>query len=318
MNVDLSIIIVAYGIREVLEECLTALQASTDRLNKEVIYVDNGSQDDSVAMVREKFPEVIVIESPVNLGFTRANNLAYPEAKGQYVLMLNADAFVFPETLQKSYEFMEQHPDCGVMGARLVGRDGKLQPSARYFPTPWRIFLTRLGWDHPKIPFLKGIDDMQRDHHQVLECDWVPGCYLVTRKSIVDSLGFFLRHDFFMYFDDADICLRIKRQGWKVLYCPIEVIHLGGANSAKVSQVTEKGRQIAKLNTESEFIYFRQNYHLLYLLWDMLLIVAYAKLRTFKKVLTFRKTPSFQEIWQPVGSAYRILRDTHFGQRPLH
>jgi hypothetical protein len=315
-EIDLSIIVVAYSVKELVDECFTAVRNSTDNLVKEIVYVDNGSTDGSVEMIKEKFPEVIVIESPTNLGFTRANNLAYPKVTGKYILLLNVDAFVNKDSLQKSYDFMEQHLDCGVLGARLIGRDGKLQPSARYFMTPWRNFLVKMGWNNNNISWLKGVDNMQQDHNRILECDWVPGCYLLTRKRIIDELIFFLRHDFFMYFDDIDICLRIKKQGWKVIFCPIDVIHLGGANSEKVATVT-KGRQIAKLNLESEYIYFRQNYNMLYVLWDFSFIILFHFSRLLKKIFLFKKQ-DIQESWGNIAMATSILIKTRFGNKSIH
>ena len=99
--------------------------------------------------------------------------------------MLNSDSFVGKDTLQESYDFIEQHSECGVMGCRLVDREGNMQPSARYFPTPWKLFITKLGLVNNKISFLKGIDDMAKDHKRIFECDWVVGCYLLVRKKIV-------------------------------------------------------------------------------------------------------------------------------------
>jgi N-acetylglucosaminyl-diphospho-decaprenol L-rhamnosyltransferase len=315
--IDLSIIVVACSVKELIDECFTAVKNSNDHLNKEIIYVDNGSTDGSVEMVIEKFPDTVIIESPTNLGFIRANNLGYPKAKGKYILMLNSDAFVGQESLQESYDFMEQHPECGVMGCRLVDREGIMQPSARYFPTPWKFFLTKTGWINNKIPFLKGIDDMKRDHSRIFECDWVPGCYLLSRKKIIDELDFFLREDFFMYYDDADICLRIKRKGWKVFYYPNDVIHLGGVNSAKLTEVTEKGKQTEKYNLESEFIYFRKNYHIFMVIMDFLFIVLVSLLRIFKRILLFKKVDK-KTTWDRIVLATQILIKTRFGNKSIH
>lgn len=316
--IDLSIIVVACSIKELVEECLIAVKRSQDCLHKEIIYVDNGSTDGTVEMIKEQFPDTVMIESPTNLGFTRANNLAYPKVRGKYILLLNADAFVGTDSLQQSYDFMEQHPECGVLGCRLIVRDGTMQPSARYFPTPWKFFLTQAGLVNNWIPGFHGIDDMTQDHTRVIECDWVPGCYLFTRKQVIESLDFFLRDDFFMYFDDSDVCLRIKRQGWKVYYYPNDVIHLGGANSAKLTEITEKGKMTEKYNLESEFIYFRKNYNWFYVLADFLLIILLATVRTLKKLLLFRKDPPLKKIWGRVSLAYHILVNTRFGKQAIH
>src|SRR5688572_21147300 len=125
-SVDLSIIIVSWNTLEVLKECLKRIAASRDTLEKEILLVDNGSEDGTAAYVKEHYPQVVLIESPVNLGFIRANNLAYKNARGKYILMLNSDAFIAAHTLQETVDFMEKTPECGALGARLIGRDGVL------------------------------------------------------------------------------------------------------------------------------------------------------------------------------------------------
>ncbi|RKZ42107.1 MAG: hypothetical protein DRQ49_02925 [Gammaproteobacteria bacterium] len=318
-QIDLSIIVIALNVKELVEECFTAVINSTDNLNKEIIYVDNGSKDSNVRLVKEKFPEVIIIESPVNLGFSRANNLGYTKAQGKYVLLLNSDAFINQETLQKTYDFMEQNSDCGVLGCRLVGRDGQLQPSARYFPTPWRIFLENIGKTNPKISFLKGVDNMQQDHNHIIECDWVPGCYLLTRKKIIDEMGFLLRHELFFSYDDADFCLRVKKQGWKVIFYPEEIIHLGGGSTKKFAKLAEKNRlKMVTYNLEAGYIYFRHNYNLFYVLSHYLFIVFLASIRNLKNILLFKKNFNTQASWGYIVMATSILLKTRFGKKPIH
>ena len=257
-DIDLSIIVVAYNTKELCDECFRAIRASKDTLKKEILFVDNGSVDGTADHVAEHFPEVTLIRSPTNLGFIRANNLAYRQAKGKFILMLNSDAFVLENTLQETVDFMRQHPETGVVGARLVGRDGALQPSARYFPTPLKSFLNQLGL-LGKVPFVGPLDDLTWDHKSVRDCDWVVGCYLLTRKDLVDAMGFFLREDFFMYNDDNDLCLRIKRLGYKVTYYPVDCIHLGGATAKKMARTTKAGVQVEKFQIESQAIYYRKN-----------------------------------------------------------
>ena len=177
--IDLSIIVVAYNVKELCDECFRAIRASKDTLTKEIIFVDNGSVDGTADHVAKHFPEVTLICSPTNLGFIRANNLAYKQAKGEFILMLNSDAFVTENTLRKTVDFMRQHPDTGVVGARLVGRDGVLQASARYFPTPLKTFLNQVGL-LGRVPFVGLLDDLTWDHKSVRDCDWVVGCCLRT------------------------------------------------------------------------------------------------------------------------------------------
>src|SRR5262245_39000116 len=142
---DISVVVVNYNTAHLLANFSTTLEASRGTLKLQVIVVDNASRDNSVDLLRAKFPNVELIENETNVGFGRANNQALPLIRGRYVLLLNTDAFVAPDTLQKTIDFMEAHPGCGISGVKLVGHDGTLQPSCRYFPTPWNVFLARTG-----------------------------------------------------------------------------------------------------------------------------------------------------------------------------
>lgn len=307
---DLSIIVVAYNVKDLMERCLEKVFASEGHFQKEVIYVDNGSSDGSAEMVGQRFPEVVIIESPVNLGFIRANNLAYTKATGEHILMLNSDAFVGKNTLQKTLDFMKDHPESGALGCRLIGEDGALQVSARYFYTPWKLFLTRVGFEKT----IWKMDDLDCSHEEVRECDWVPGCYLLARKAVIEKTGFFLRSDYFMYNDDIDLCLRIKRSGYKVFFFPEDVIHLGGANSKRIEMVTEKGWQIEKYALESQYIYFRKNYNFFYALSHCLMIVSFDLLRLIKQVLFFRKS-EIKSQWEHLCLACSLFMRTRGGTR---
>lgn len=311
---DLSIIVVAYNVKDLMEKCLEKVFAAEGPLQKEVIYVDNGSSDGSAEMVRRKFPEVVIIGSPTNLGFIRANNLAYTKATGEYILMLNSDAFVGKNTLQKTVDFMKNHPECGALGCRLVGEDGVLQASARYFYTPWNIFLNRLGFEKT----IWRMDDLDCSHDEIRECDWVPGCYLLARKSVIEGTGFFLRADYFMYNDDNDLCLRIKREGYKVFFYPEDVTHLGGANNKRIEAVTDKGRQIEKYALESQYIYFRKNHHFFYALSHCLMTVLFDFLRLIKQTLFFKRWSEIKGQWKHLCLTIDLFIRTHGGAKAIH
>lgn len=315
-SVDLSIIIVSWNALEVLKECLARIAASRDTLAKEILLVDNGSEDGTAVYIKEHYPQVALIESPVNLGFIRANNLAYKNARGKYILMLNSDAFIGADTLQETVDFMEKTPECGALGARLIGRDGVLQPSARYFPTPLRLFLRDLGLDG-KCAWLKPVDDLAMDHGTVRECDWVVGCFLLARKVVIDSLDFFLREDYFLYNDDNDLCLRIKRAGWKVYFYPTDVIHLGGESTKKMGH-DRLSNQVEKYQIESEFIYFRKNYHLGAVVVDYLLKLLFDAVEMIKTVVLRKKRRTVRELLGHMALTSKILFKTRFGARSIH
>jgi len=316
-DIDLSIIVVAWNVKELLDECFTALRNSKDTLKKQIILVDNGSVDGSADFVSENYPEVELIKSQTNLGFIRANNLAYKQAVGKYILMLNSDAFVFPDTLQKTFDFMEKTPEAGVVGARLIGRDGVLQPSARFFPTPFKLFLRSIGLDG-KLPFVGPLDDIEREHDTVRECDWVVGCYLLTRKEIVDKMGFFLREDYFMYNDDNDICKRINKLGYKTFFYPVDVIHLGGATAKKMEGVNKESALINKFLIESQFIYFRKNYGLFSVINNYTLTSLYYHLKIIKQVFSLKKWENLKHYTEQLNLMSKILFSTGFGSRSIH
>jgi len=316
-KIDLSIIVVAYNVKELCDECFRAIRASKDNLKKEILFVDNGSVDGTADHVAEHFPEVTLIRSPTNLGFIRANNLAYRQAKGKYILMLNSDAFVLENTLQETVEFMQKHPETGVVGARLVGRDGMLQPSARYFPTPLKTFLNQLGLLR-KVPFVGPLDDLTWDHKSVRDCDWVVGCYLLTRKDLVDTLGFFLREDFFLYNDDNDLCFRIKKLGYKVTFYPVDCIHLGGATAKKMAKTSKAGTQVEKFQIESQAIYYRKNYHWGVVVWNLFLMELFDFLTLIKKLLFMKRDPSFKNLFDHMVLIWSIHAKTGLGSNPIH
>ena len=128
---DVSVVIVNYNTSHLLSEMFGALAKSRAGLRLQIIFIDNDSRDDSVAVMRRDFPEVQLIVNSSNVGFGRANNQALPFITGRHVLLLNTDAFTAPDTLSKTVAYMDAHPDCGILGVRLVGRDGALQPSCR-------------------------------------------------------------------------------------------------------------------------------------------------------------------------------------------
>jgi N-acetylglucosaminyl-diphospho-decaprenol L-rhamnosyltransferase len=256
--IDVSVLVVNYNTATLLGKMREALDHSVDKLAVEIVVVDNASRDDSVAVLRRDFQDAQVIFNSANVGFGRANNQALAHATGRYVLLLNTDAFVSADTLTKTVAYMDAHAECGVLGVRLIGRDGELQPSCRYFPTPWNVFLVRTGLSR-FFPGTRLVDDLAWDQAEVRECDWVPGCYCLLRRSAIDQVGLFDSR-YFLYFEEVDLCLAAKRAGWKVVCYPhSSVVHLGGESAKSDSALTASGQQIQVMQIESELLYFRKN-----------------------------------------------------------
>jgi hypothetical protein len=256
---DISNIIVSYNTAGLLSPCVEKLTGASQGLQAETIFVDNASKDGSARLIGSTFGDCRLIENEQNVGFGRANNQALPYATGRYVLLLNTDAFVAPDTLTRTLAYMDAHPKCGILGVRLEGRDGSLQPCCRYFPTPWNTFLQRTGLAR----LFKGVqmvDDMEWAHDTVRACDWVVGCYYLVRKELVDQIGLFDPR-YFLYFEEVDHCFAAKKAGWDVVFYPhTTVVHLGGESAKSEGAITEGGKQVEALQIESELLYFRKNH----------------------------------------------------------
>src|SRR5262249_4383210 len=256
---DVTVIIVSYNVAHLLDRMFAALDAARAGLKLQLVVVDNASRDNSVEILRTHYPHVELIENPANVGFGRANNQALLRARGRYVLLLNTDAFVSPDTLQKTVDFMEVHPKTGVLGVKLVGPDGSLQPSCRYFPTPWNVFLATTGLNR-FFPGTRLVDDMSWDHESLRECDWVPGCYYLVRREVIKHVGLFDPR-YYLYYEEVDHCRRVRQAGWSVTYYPFtQVVHIGGESAETEGPLTHAGRQISALQIESELLYFRKHY----------------------------------------------------------
>lgn len=314
-NYDLSIIIVAYNVKDLVKRCLKCIVGSKDNLNKQVIYIDNGSSDGTSEMIKKEFSDVLLIKTPVNLGFIRANNLGYQSATGKYVLLLNSDAFIGENTLQTLTDFMEKTADCGALGCKAIDGEGNILPSARYFPTPGRLFITKLGLAG-RFPFFKDINDMKQSHDVIRECDWVTGCCLLVRKDIIDTYDFFLRPELFMYNDDNDLCLRVKKRGWKVYFHPETITHLGGVNNKKVAKTEKDDKLLEKMNIESEFIYFRHNYNIFWVLNHYILMITFDVYQLLKNSLLMRGREKVKNNIDSIKLASSLLLKTNFGKKP--
>jgi GT2 family glycosyltransferase len=196
-----------------------------------VIVVDHGSTDGTLDLVRERCPEARVIEQE-NRGMGGGNNAGMRVAAGRYFLLLNSDAWVLDDGLEKLVEFAEAHPEAAVVGPRLSNVDGSLQRSVRAFPTLWRLateylFLRKLA---PRTDALNALYGGGFDHESVREVDWLYGACLLVRREAADAVGLF-DEDFFMFSEEVDWCYRFRTAGWKVFFDPAAVVvHVGGAS----------------------------------------------------------------------------------------
>ena len=311
---DVSVILVSYNTAALLQPCLDRLASALSTLKAQVLIVDNASRDHSVRLLRERYPQHEMVENARNVGFGRANNQVLGQARGRYVLLLNTDAYVEPDTVRKSIAYMDAHKRCGVLGARLVGEDGQPQPACRHFPTPWNVFLLRTGLNR-YFPRVQMIDEPRHDLGEVQSCDWVPGCYYLVRREVIDAVGLFDPR-FFLYYEEVDHCVAVRKAGWDVIYFPeITVIHLGGESAKSDASLTDRGRQISALQTESELLFFRKHQGLggVFVFFFLgLLADVYCAL---KGALRGRVRKSVRDAWHNVRLSSGVFFATRAGRR---
>lgn len=221
----LSIVILTYNTRDLVVQCLGHFYERAVDLGWQLVVVDNGSSDDTASTVIEHFPAVKIIRSKENLGFAGGMNLGLREVTGQVVVLLNSDVLVSAETLIGAAESLLAQSGVGALSPLLRTPDG--EPQAFSFgqdQTPWYLF--RRG-----LRSLLGLGPMHRwDVRQPLEVDWVSGACMLVRREVIEQVGL-LDEQFFLYFEDNDWCLRMRKAGWRILYDPrFEVVHLGGAS----------------------------------------------------------------------------------------
>jgi N-acetylglucosaminyl-diphospho-decaprenol L-rhamnosyltransferase len=310
---DLSVIVVNYNTRHLLQEMMAALQRAAEGISLQIIFIDNASRDGSADYIRATWPHLELIANTANVGFGRANNQALPLLRGRNVLLLNTDAFLEPDSLKVALAQLDRDASCGVLGVRLIGRDGSVQPSCRYFPTPWNIFLIRTGlWR--LFPWTQLTDDANWDDHKAAECDWTPGAFLLIRRAVIDQVGLFDPR-YFLYFEEVDFCRAAKAAGWKILYCPdTSVVHIGGESAKSDGDLTKSGRQLSALQMESELLYFRKHYGIAGVIASLLMYALGDLILAIKRLL--RKGSNDDEVQSISALTSRLLVQTHFGARP--
>jgi len=312
---DLTTIIVNYNTADLLHKCIDSLREAALKIQMNIIIVDNASTDNSVDLLKNDFSDCKLITNEINVGFGRANNQCIPGSQGRYILLLNTDAFVSEETLNKTIQYMDDNSGCGILGVKLLGRDGDLQPSCRYFPTPWNIFLKRTGFNK----FFQNtqlVDDMSWDHNSVRQCDWVPGCYYLIRSEVVEKVGLFDPR-YFLYYEEVDHCFATKKAGWDVHYfADTSVVHIGGESAKSEGELTSSGRQLEALQIESELLYFRKNYGRLMILNHLILFTLADMVMFIKCIIKGRINSSMLSSIKHSFVVWSLYFKTHCANTP--
>jgi GT2 family glycosyltransferase len=230
---DLSVVILSWNTRELLLECLTSVERSLEPPAREVIVVDNASKDGSADAVAAKFPSVKLIRNARNEGYARGNNIGIRASHGRYVLLLNSDTRVSPAAFAELTGFLDDHPGYGAAAARLWNVDGTIQRACMRFPSLCTAVFhdAKPGRWFPDNWILRRHFYRDFDHVDSRDVEQPPGAALCLRRQVLDEVGV-LDEELFLFFNDVDLCRRIRRAGWRLRYlADADIVHHGGAST---------------------------------------------------------------------------------------
>jgi GT2 family glycosyltransferase len=229
--VKLTIVIPTYNAHEWIQGCLDSIRLHHPTGAHEIIVVDDASSDDTVAIVRQLFPDVRLFSNDKNVGFGKTVNVGFAASTGEYILVLNNDTWMHAGSLDRMIAFLDAHRDVGIVGPKVLSGDGSLQQQCRRrIPTPSAalLYFTGIARLFPNNPSIAGYLMTAADENATTEVDSVSGACLMVRREVVDQTGGF-DPEYYLYGEDMDFCWRTKLAGWKVVYFPGAVItHFGG------------------------------------------------------------------------------------------
>lgn len=255
---DLSIIIVNWNTKKYLRECLKSIYKEIKSLPCEVLVVDNASSDGSSDMVKEEFPQALLLMNQKNVGFAKANNQAIRESTGKYILLLNPDTEILSGCIKEMLDFMESHHDVGAASGRILnpGKEVELFRSAKRFPTPFSKFCVDVHLDRvfPRIRQFGKFSMVGWDRNDEREVDVLSGAFMFVRKKTIEDVGV-LDERFFLLAEDVDWCRRIKQKKWKIIFNPkAEIIHTGGKSIDQVKRTRLEN------DMRSHLLYFKKHH----------------------------------------------------------
>ena len=256
---DLSIIIVNYKTLELTSDCIDSmLKSNTKGLAFEIIVVDNASEDGSIEAIQRQFPQVMTIINKENHGFSKANNLGMRIATGEYILLLNSDTIVEPNTLKGAHDFIKDHKHIGALGCKILLPSGKLDAACkRSFPTPMNGIYHSMHLDdaYPESVHFGAYNLTYVDENKTCSIDCIMGAFMMVPRKVIDAVGM-LDEDYFMYGEDVDWCYRIKKAGYQVMYYPeVRIFH-----HKKASGIEKRNPKVIEAFYDSMIIFYNKHY----------------------------------------------------------
>ncbi|TDI83934.1 MAG: glycosyltransferase [Caldithrix sp.] len=236
VEIDLSLIIVNYNVKEFLEQCLISVQKALKGISAEILVIDNSSADGSAELLRQEFPDLRLTLNSRNVGFAKASNQGLQIARGKFIALLNPDTLVQEDTFSKMLDFFRDRPKIGMLGCKILNPDGSLQLACRRsFPKPWVAFtkLSGLSYLFPKSKLFGKYNLTYLDPDDSYEVDAISGSFMMIRREVLEDVGD-LDESFFMYGEDLDWCFRTREKGWQVVYFPeTQIVHFKGESSKR-------------------------------------------------------------------------------------
>ncbi len=265
---ELSIIITNYNGKDFLRDCLLSIHENFLSSVAETIVIDNSSSDGSPELIKENFPWVKLISNPKNLGYAKANNQGIKAAKGKLVLLLNPDTVILPRSVDALKDEMRLDPTVGAVGPALLSGENRFQVSFGREISFYHEVLQKSLLNHY---FRRKLRKMQKKR----EVGWLSGACILTRKRVLEEVGLF-DEIFFLFFEDIDLCRRIRKSGWKLIFLPqAKIFHLGSGSTAKLkkstlyhyrrSQLTYYKKHCSRLSVFLLCVYLKINFALLYI-----------------------------------------------------
>ncbi|MBN2455617.1 MAG: glycosyltransferase family 2 protein [Sedimentisphaerales bacterium] len=254
---DISIIIVNWNTCDYLRDCLQSVYEQTKDICFEVIVIDNASTDGSATMVKEKFPQTILLENSENRGFAAANNQGMVIADGRYVLLLNPDTIVVDRAIKKTMDFADLHPDVGMVGCQVLENETKIQRTCFAFPSLCNLILQKAGLRRlfPRSCFFGRVNMGWWDRKTERDVDVVSGMFMLVRHEAIEQVGL-MDEDYFVYAEETDWCFRFWQAGWRRVFTPAgRIIHRDGGNKSTDNARVKMYVQLQK----SMMIFYRKN-----------------------------------------------------------
>lgn len=269
--IDFLIVILSYNTKELLRDCIRSIKKSElEGITYEIVVVDNASRDGSAEIVRKEFPDITLIANKENIGYSKGNNLGVQEAKGRYIVFLNADTLVYARTIKTMIRFMDEHQEAGAATCKVLLPNNNLDDSChRGFPTPWNALYHFSGLSRifPRSRIFAGYSLRFLDLDKTHEIDSCSGAFIIVRRQAGEEIGWW-DEDFFWYGEDLDLCFRLKERGWKIYFVPtVKILHYKGVSggiksiSQHLTRATKETRlRATRARFEAMKIFYKKHY----------------------------------------------------------